>query len=159
MEQFKKGIELRNEGHVEESAELLEQLVQLDPNNGYLYYECAASFDALGDERKAIPYYEKAIKLGLEPEVLVKAYTNAGSSYRANGHYDRAKTIFEEGRNRFPENQALNMFYAMVLYNLNEHSHAMEVLLNVVIKTSSDNHVRDYEKAISFYRDKLDKTW
>jgi len=47
----------------------------------------------------------------------------------------------------------------MTLYNLSEHSKAMEILLNTLIHTTKHEGIKDYSKAIEFYSDKLDKTW
>jgi len=44
----------------------------------------------------------------------------------------------------------------MTLYNLNEHSEAMKILLENLAETSSDENIKSYKKAISFYSDKLD---
>ncbi|NWQ41069.1 hypothetical protein MLOOGBEN_10220 [Bacillus sp. EB106-08-02-XG196] len=47
----------------------------------------------------------------------------------------------------------------MVLYNVEEHHRAMEILLTCLIDTTSDEDILHYKKAIHFYSDKLDKTW
>ena len=47
----------------------------------------------------------------------------------------------------------------MTLYNLEEYQQAMEVLLLCLVNTTSDDEIRNYEKAIRFYADKLNETW
>lgn len=47
----------------------------------------------------------------------------------------------------------------MTLYNLKEHSKAMELLLKCLIDTTSDDEIISYKKAIKFYSDKLDEIW
>ncbi len=47
----------------------------------------------------------------------------------------------------------------MTLYNLNEHSKAMELLLKCLTETTKDAEIISYKKAIDFYSDKLDKIW
>lgn len=47
----------------------------------------------------------------------------------------------------------------MTLYNLKEHQEAMEILLQCLLKTSVDEDIQSYKKAIEFYSDKLDETW
>jgi hypothetical protein len=63
------------------------------------------------------------------------------------------------GINLYPNNQAIKVFYAMNLYNLKEHGHAMELLLSSLIETTTNKEILDYKKAISFYSDKLDQIW
>jgi hypothetical protein len=47
----------------------------------------------------------------------------------------------------------------MTLYNLNEHSKAMELLLKCLIDTTTDDKILSYKKAIEFYSNKLDEVW
>ena len=47
----------------------------------------------------------------------------------------------------------------MAYYNIREYSKAMELLLNSLADTSSDEGILSYQRAIRFYSDKLDQTW
>ena len=47
----------------------------------------------------------------------------------------------------------------MTLYNLNEHSQAMELLIKCLVDTTSDEEIMNYERAIRFYSDKLNEVW
>ena len=60
-ERIKKAVELRNQGKLEESNEVMKDLVKEYPENAEVNYQCAWSFDVLSLEKEAIPYYEKAI--------------------------------------------------------------------------------------------------
>ncbi|MFB5265372.1 hypothetical protein ACE41H_01025 [Paenibacillus enshidis] len=64
-EQLEKALQLRSEGQLEVSNQILVDLVQLYPQDALMNYQCAWSFDVLGREREAIPFYEKAVSLGL----------------------------------------------------------------------------------------------
>lgn len=59
----------------------------------------------------------------------------------------------------FPDNHVIKVFYSMTLYNLKEHSKAMELILKCLLNTTSDNEILSYKKALHFYSDKLDQTW
>src|SRR5262249_42654728 len=69
-EQLSVAIGLRQEGRVEESRELLLKLVAAHPVDPVVNYQCAWSHDALGLEREAVPFYERAIAGGLAGEEL-----------------------------------------------------------------------------------------
>jgi len=58
-----RGIELRRNGDLRESKKLFLELVNNYPEDASINYQCAWSFDVLGEESKAVPYYEKAIPL------------------------------------------------------------------------------------------------
>lgn len=47
----------------------------------------------------------------------------------------------------------------MTLYNLNEHSKAMELLLKCLANTTTDPEILSYKNAINFYANQLDKVW
>ncbi|WP_367946647.1 tetratricopeptide repeat protein [Virgibacillus dokdonensis] len=133
------------------------KLVEKFPNNAFINYQCAGSFDIIGEETKAIPYYKNAIKLGLPAKELQGAFLGLGSTYRTIGEYKKSKNLFAKGMKQFPKNRALQTFYAMTLYNLNEHDKAMELLL--IIDTTNDAEIMRYRRAIKFYSDKLDEKW
>ncbi len=156
---LEEALSSRENGDLEKSNQLLLKLLEVDPENPYVLYHVAWSFDCLEKESEAIVYYEKAIRNGLGGTDLAEAYLGLGSTYRAIGKYDVAEEIIQKARRQFPNNLALDVFYAMVLYNLNRHSESMEILLRTVAESSSDESVIAYKKAITFYADKLDKVW
>lgn len=159
MKDLDKAIRLRKERKLQESNEILLHLVNKYPNDATINYQCAWSFDTLGLEKSAIQYYEKAISIGLPDEDLRSAYLGLGSTYRTLGQYKESQKVFKEGLSKFPQDRAMEVFYAMTLYNLTEHSKAMEILLNSISKTSLDKDINKYKKAIEFYADKLDEIW
>ncbi|MEG0440597.1 MAG: tetratricopeptide repeat protein, partial [Solibacillus sp.] len=111
------------------------------------------------EESKAVPFYEKAIKLELSSKELEGALLGLGSTYRTLGEYEKSKSIFLKGIESFPNNRAIQTFYSMTLYNLNEHSKAMELLLKCLSDTTTDDEILGYKKAIDFYSNKLDEIW
>ena len=152
-------IRLRSEGQLAESNALLKQLTQEYPDDPVLHYQCAWSFDVLGQEKEAIPFYERAIALRLRGEDLKGAYLGLGSTYRTIGEYAKSKDVLMAGIRAFPQDNALKTFYAMTLYNLGEHATAMELLLTLLADSSSDPDVMAYRKAIKLYAGNLDQVW
>ncbi|MFK7785643.1 MAG: hypothetical protein AB8B56_11035, partial [Crocinitomicaceae bacterium] len=65
--------------------------------------------------------------------------------------------LFDKAIKEFPLNNEYKVFKAMTLYNLENHQEAMYLLLNVVAKTSTDRGIQEYQKAIQYYSDKLEK--
>lgn len=90
---------------------------------------------------------------------LEGALLGLGSTYRTLGEYEKSKDVFVKGLKLFPNNKALKTFYSMTLYNLNEHSKAIALLLKCLIETSKDDDILSYKEAIEFYSDKLDEVW
>jgi tetratricopeptide (TPR) repeat protein len=158
-QELDKAIDLRKSGSHKESNELLIKLVQKYPEKASINYQCAWSYDLLGEESKAVPFYETAIKLGLPSNELEGAFIGLGSTYRTLGEYEKSKKTFQKGIETFPNNRAIQAFYSMTLYNLNEHNKAMELLLKCLIDTTTDDKILSYKKAIDFYSDKLNEVW
>ncbi|MBD8036201.1 tetratricopeptide repeat protein [Solibacillus sp. A46] len=158
-EKLIRALELRKDNKKKESNQLLLKIVEEYPDNALVNYQCAWSFDILGEESKAVPFYERAIKLGLSGKNLEGAILGLGSTYRTLGEYEKSKNSFLKGIELFPNNRAIQVFYSMTLYNLNDHRKAMEILLKCLIDTTTDSEILNYKKAINFYADKLDEVW
>ena len=158
-EELNVALQLRKENNLLQSNQIFIKLAKDNPLNAYINYQCAWSYDRLGEEAKAVPYYEKAIQGGLAEEDLQNAYLGLGSTFRALGEYEKSKAVLTKAIELFPNNEALRVFYAMTLYNLNEQQSAMELLLKCIVNTSSNAEVQKYKRAIEFYSDKLDETW
>lgn len=152
-------IRLRDEGKNEKWNQVMVELVKEFPLEPQIQYLCAWSFDRLGKEKEAVPHYESAIALGLTGEDLEGAYLGIGSTYRTLGKYLESKEVLEKGIKNFPNNHGLKVFYAMTLYNLNEHAKAMELLLISLVETTNNEDILRYKNAIQFYSDKLNQTW
>ena len=158
-EQLVRALELRKEDKKKESNHILFKMAEEYPDHAFINYQCAWSFDVLGEESKAVPFYEKAIKQGLSGEDLEGAILGLGSTYTTLGEYEKSEKVLLEGMKLFPTNRAMQVFYTMTLYNLSEHKKAMEFLLKCLIDTTTDSEILSYKEAINFYRDKLDEIW
>lgn len=156
---FKQAVSLREAGNADQSRELWLSLLEKNPDHPVILYQTAWTHDVLGLEREAVPFYEKAIELGLPGEELAGAMMGLGSTYRTLGEYEKAKALFEQAAAQFPDRKEFIVFYSMVLYNLGENPKAMEGVLTLLAETSADEGIQSYRRAISFYADKLDKVW
>jgi tetratricopeptide (TPR) repeat protein len=152
-------IRLREVGQLEEARALLLDLVAAHPDDPVVNYQCAWSHDALGLEREAVPFYERAIALGLTGDDLEGALLGLGSTYRCLGEYQKAIETLGKGAAQFPNQRSFEVFLAMALYNTGAHAEAMERLLRTLAETSADASIQRYKRAILFYSDKLDETW
>lgn len=156
---IERAVALRNDGRAEEARAALERLLPSHGEHAGLRYQLAWTCDALGAEADAIPHYERALELGLEPEERLGAMLGLGSTHRTLGHYDDAVRVLSAAREAFPDARELDVFLAMAHHNRGEHARAMELLLRVIADTSEHSGVRSYQRAISFYAGQLDRRW
>ena len=123
---LERGIRLREAGELEEARTVLLELLQVDPEDPAVNYQCAWVHDRMGLEREAIPLYERAIGRGLSGADLEGAILSLGSSYRAVGDSAKAAAVLRGGVARFPRNRAMRVFLAMALYDRDEHDQAVD---------------------------------
>ncbi|MBE4909556.1 tetratricopeptide repeat protein [Bacillus luteolus] len=151
--------QLRDNGFGEQARVEIIKLVNEYTTVAVVQVECAFIHDSLGYEHEAIPYYEKALELGIEGPLRVEAYLGLGSSLRCIGSYQKAAEIFEKAIEEFPNHRGLQIFYSMTQYNLGNHGRAMDILLTNLIETTNNQDILDYKRAISFYINNLDEVY
>lgn len=127
----------------------------LDPD---LNYQIAWTYDSLGQEGKAVPFYEAALVNGLVDDRR-GAFLGLGSTYRCLGDYQKSLTVFDRAIGEFPDDRALQVFRALTLYNLGVYDKSVEVLLTQLLDTTNDADIKSYDRALRFYKDKLDDKW
>ena len=154
---LERAIRLREAEELEEARAVLLNLLERNPEDPAVNYQCAWVHDRMGREREAIPLYERAIEMGLSGGDLEGAILSLGSSYRAVGDPAKAAEVLRGGVARFPQNRAMQVFLAMALHDLDEHVQAMEILLRNLAETSSDPEISAYKEALSFYANRLNE--
>lgn len=144
--------------HGGQVAQVLRQLKELDaqhPNVAEINYQIAWTCDVLGREAEALPYYEKAVALGLPANELAGALLGLGSTLRNLGQLERSAEVLRSGQAQFPDNREFDVFLALTLHNLGQHAEATKLLLTVIADTSEDPGLTAYQRAIRFYAGKL----
>ena len=154
---LERAIRLREAGELEDAHAVLLKLLERNPEDPAVNYQCAWVHDRMGLEREAIPLYERAIERGLPGGNLEGAILSLGSSYRAVGNPAKAAEVLRGGVARFPHNRAMQVFLAMALHDLDEHVQAMEILLRNLAETSSDPEISAYKEALSYYANRLNE--
>ncbi|WP_413289217.1 tetratricopeptide repeat protein [Bdellovibrio sp. HCB337] len=150
--------QLRKNNKPEEAMKILKSLHESHPTDPDVNYQLAWTCDFMGNESAAVPYYEAAIAHGLA-EDRQGAFLGLGSTYRCLGEYEKSLKTFDKGIQEFPEDRALKVFRALTLYNLGKFHDSVGELLIHLIDTTSDGNIKQYDKALRFYSDKLDETW
>jgi tetratricopeptide (TPR) repeat protein len=152
-------VALRESGRDDEALSALLELQRESPGDALVNLQCAWIHDKLGLEREAVPFYERALELGLAGQDLHDALLGLGSTYRALGRYDEALSTLSRGVTEFPQDRGLQVFQAMAFYNKGRPKDACELLLTIIAETTAENSVATYRRAIAEYAADLDRTW
>ncbi|MEZ8820308.1 tetratricopeptide repeat protein [Vibrio sp. 10N.222.54.A1] len=83
---------------------------------------------------------------------LASTLISLGKDHEAAVWFEKACTLFPNAKEAMP-------FYAMCLYNLGEHKNAVDMLLNLLIDTTSSEDILTYKRATKLYAQDLDRTW
>ena len=145
----------RAHGQSEEIIPRLKSLDERHPNVAEINYQLAWSCDVLSRAADALPYYEKAIALGLPPNELSGALLGLGNILRALGQPVRATDVLRSGKAQFPENREFDVFLALALHDLGRHAEAMQLLLETLCETTEDPGLTTYQRAIRHAAAKL----
>jgi len=151
--------ELRREEELEQSQAILLELLDEYADDPLVLFEVGGSFDVLGEERHAIPYYQQAIDAGLEGADLQECLVCMGSSYRVIGEFQRAITVLEKAVAQFPEDHSGHVFLALAYYSDGREDEAVSMLLDILLKTTKDEHILAYSDPLDYYKDNLDEIW
>lgn len=141
-----------------QSKEIIPRLKSLDerhPNVPEINYQIAWSCDVVGLAADALPYYEKAVALGLSPNELSGALLGLGSTLRTLGQHARAVKVLRSGKHQFPENREFDVFLALALHDLGHHGEAMQLMIETLCDTTEDPGLTAYQRAIRHAASKL----
>jgi tetratricopeptide (TPR) repeat protein len=148
-------IGARHGGQVDHVLELLRKLDARFPHVAEIAYQLAWTHDVLGHAAAALPHYERAIALGLPPNELAGALIGLGSTLRQLGQPARAVEVLRSGRAQFSDQREFEVFLALALHDLGEHTEAMQLVLNTLVETSEDPGIAAHQRAIRFQAAKL----
>jgi tetratricopeptide (TPR) repeat protein len=151
--------QLRREDELEESQALLLALLEQYPGDPLVLYEVGGSFDVMGNEPEAIPYYQQAVEAGLEGSDLQECLVCLGSSYRVTGEFEKAVDILEQTVEQFPDRNSGRVFLALAYYSDGQEDEAVRLLLDILLKTTNDEDILAYTDPLDYYKDNLDEVW
>jgi len=150
---------LREEDQLEESQAVLLALMADFPEDPVVLYEVGGSYDVLGDEREAIPYYEDAIDEGLSGDDLLECLICLGSCRRVIGEFAGAVKALETAVAQFPDNKSGHVFLSLAYYANGQKEAAMRALLEVLLQTTTNEDILSYTDVFEFYKDNLEEIW
>lgn len=148
-----------DEKSVKQALDIYHVQTQRDPSDPKGWFEYAGAFDFLGREAEALPFYQKALKLGVENlpyDEQPRLYVQMGSTLRNLKRFDEAKQLLTKGIEQYPKVEALKLFLALVEYSLGNNKEANKALLQKGLEKPVDDSVKHYLRALTYYFEHLD---
>ena len=145
----------RAHGQLEEILPRLQKLDVHHPNIAEINHQLAWTCEVLERGGDALPYYEKAVALGLPPNELSGALLGLGSTLRAVGQLERSTEVLRSGKAQFPDNREFDVFLALTLHTQGRHAESLRLALETLCDTTEDPGLTAYQRAIRHAASKL----
>jgi tetratricopeptide (TPR) repeat protein len=148
----------RAHGQAKEILPRLRSLDERHPNVAEINHQLAWTCDVLDRAADALPYYEKAVALGLPPNELSGALLGLGSTLRVLGQLDRSTAVLRSGKTQFPDNAEFDVFLSLTLHAQGKYPEALRLALETLCDTTEDPGLTAYQRAIRHAASKLGGT-
>lgn len=148
-------VSLRENGQPEQARPLLIALASDFPEDAEVQYQAAWVHDFLGLEADAVPYYERALALGLPEPEREGLILGLGSTYRNVGRVADSLALLERGVSDYPANHVMRCFLALTRLSNDEPREALALAFDALLATSDDPTIERYRRALTSYRDEL----
>ncbi len=159
QETINRARQLRREDQLEESQELLLDLLTEHPEDALVLFEVGGAYDVLGEVQTANDYYQQALDKGLSEPDRQECLICLGINFRGLGDAETAVSILEEAAEQFPDDNSIRTFLALAYYSDSQDDLAVQTLLDVLLKTTQDEAIQAYADTLDYYKENLDEIW
>jgi len=97
---FQRAVVMLNDGHYEQSVDLLDKVIEQSPGVTAPYINLAIAYRHLDNLEQAETHLKTALDLVPGHPAACNEY---GMLYRKTGHFDQARAMYEKALDRFPE--------------------------------------------------------
>lgn len=146
---------LRRRDELETSQDMLLDLLDQYPDHPLVLFEVGGSFDVLGEEEEAIPYYRRALSEGLAGDDRQECLVCLGSSLRVIGETEEAVEVLRQATEEFPDRPSAGIFLGLALLDNGDENEAVAALLDIILRTTNNADIQSYAGTIEYYRDEL----
>lgn len=150
---------LREKGDAKAALAILLEIGTRDTDDAEVALLIARAYDSIGQERDAVPWFERALAHGLVDEDHAEAAIGLGSDLRSLGEFERAIEVLALAHSRYPTNRAIETFLAMARFNAGDQQVAFETLLRILAENSGDQDIRAHAGALTFFAEDIAATW
>src|SRR2546430_3036614 len=114
-EAIQRGYDQRDRANMAPTIAYFQALLAEHPDHPVLVYEVGGAYDTAGQEETARGYYERALALGLDGDVLRRCLCQYASTLKWLGELDESLAVLDRARREFPDSHSLRVFRAPTL--------------------------------------------
>ena len=137
----------RHGGRTDHVIDLLRKLDARFPHIAEINYQLAWTLESHGKPADALPFYDKAVSLGLAPNEHANALIGLASTLRSLGQPARAAEVLRSGQLQFPDNREFDVFLSLALHDLGRHAEALQLVLTALADTTDDPGLTAHQRA------------
>ncbi|WP_198953358.1 tetratricopeptide repeat protein [Kitasatospora sp. CB01950] len=131
-EAIRRGYDRRDRANMAPTIAYFQALLAEHPGHPVLMYEVGGAYDTAGQEETARSYYERALALDLDGDVLRRCLCQYASTLRWLGELDESLAVLDRARREFPDSDSVRVFRALTLNDAQRPDEAVAELLTVV---------------------------
>ncbi len=119
------------------------------PTSAREFLQRGLRHDRAGREAQAVPDYQQALKLGLEPADERTTLICLASSHRNLGDLAAARTIIKRARRKYPRDPVIEAFTALILLDDGEPRLAVRILGLALCASAAPGELAGFDHALA----------
>jgi hypothetical protein len=108
----------------------------------------ALRHDRTGREAQAVPDYQQALKLGLQPADERTALVCLASSHRNLDELAEAQSVINRARRKYPRDPVIEAFTALILLDAGQHRLAVRILGLALCENAAPGALAGFDAAL-----------
>jgi tetratricopeptide (TPR) repeat protein len=138
----------RDRERMQPTIDAFERLLADHPDNPRLVYEVGGSYDTAGEEQTAIPFYTRALELGLDGRLRRQCLLQLASTLRNLDRFDESLELLDGAIAEFPDSPSLLVWKAFTLHASGRPNDGFALLLETIADHLDSPEIARYEAAL-----------
>ena len=132
------GAELIKEGKIEAARERFQKAIDINPKDPFSQLNIGVCDKKMGNVPSAAEHYQAALKLSVEPNLRLTAFSNLGSLYRMSHNYDASRANYEAALRINPDNAMPLLGLGLLAYKTGDAASAVNYFSRGLVLEPSD---------------------
>ena len=120
------GAELIKEGKIEAARQRFQTAININPKDPFSQLDIGVCDKKMGNLQSAAEHYQAALKLSVEPNLRLTAFSNLGSLYRMSHNYQASRANYEAALRINPENAMPLIGLGLLAYKTGDAADAVK---------------------------------